>query len=282
VNSSGAAASWLDVGRQLGGSDFVGGVGARRAPPCWWSLPATSSPDRSSCRLPGNSPRLPGSHYLFYAALGGFEAHWPWPFSIVRWPWAPWPHRGPHRLLTALVPSSFSLPRGPARSVDCVGLRSSRRHRSHYHAPEEGLCKKEMSTPQPRSCWARSPELIRRPADSLQNGQPSGTMWVMTSARAAGVMAMLLVLVAMPPKGPWRGFWLTESRLDCWTPSATCSIFRPPVWTTRRGRAGLFALPAGTILLAALVLREWPTRRRLPAWLWPRCCAAAERLGASK
>jgi len=34
-------------------------------------------------------------------------------------------------------------------------------------------------------------------------------MWVMTSARAAGVMAMLLVLVAMPPKGPWRGFWLT-------------------------------------------------------------------------
>jgi hypothetical protein len=46
------------------------------------------------------------------------------------------------------------------------------------------------------------------------------------------------------------------------------------IQATRFGRLDVAALvcslyPAGTILLAALVLREWPTRRQLPAWPWP-------------
>ncbi|MGB9407386.1 MAG: hypothetical protein WCA89_07605, partial [Terracidiphilus sp.] len=38
---------------------------------------------------------------------------------------------------------------------------------------------------------------------------PGGILWTITSARAAGSVALLLVLLAMPPKGRWKGFWLT-------------------------------------------------------------------------
>jgi drug/metabolite transporter (DMT)-like permease len=85
----------------------------------------------------------------------------------------------------------------------------------------------------------------------------------MTSARAAGVAAMLLVLLVMPPKGPWRGFWLfgvLAGSLD-----TIGNLFY--IQTTRFGRLDVAAMvcslyPAGTILLAALVLREWPSRRQ--------------------
>jgi len=88
-------------------------------------------------------------------------------------------------------------------------------------------------------------------------------MWVMTSARAAGVMAMLLVLVAMPPKGPWRGFWLTGIAAGLLDTVGNLFYLRPPGlddstwprWSVRSTRR--------TILLAALVLREWPTRRQI-------------------
>jgi drug/metabolite transporter (DMT)-like permease len=91
-----------------------------------------------------------------------------------------------------------------------------------------------------------------------------GMLWVMTSARAAGVAAMLLSLLAMPPKAPWRGFWLTgilAGALD-----TIGNLFY--LQATRFGRLDVAALvcslyPAGTILLAALVLREWPTRRQM-------------------
>ncbi len=38
---------------------------------------------------------------------------------------------------------------------------------------------------------------------------PGGVLWTLTSARAAGSISMILVLVVMPPKGNWGGFWLT-------------------------------------------------------------------------
>jgi drug/metabolite transporter (DMT)-like permease len=90
-----------------------------------------------------------------------------------------------------------------------------------------------------------------------------GILWIMTSARAAGVAAMLLVLMVMPPKAPWRGFWLfgiLAGSLD-----TIGNLFY--IQTTRVGRLDVAAMicslyPAGTILLAALVLREWPTRRQ--------------------
>jgi drug/metabolite transporter (DMT)-like permease len=85
----------------------------------------------------------------------------------------------------------------------------------------------------------------------------------MTAARAAGVSAMLLVLVAIPPKAPWRGFWLFGILAGAFDTLGNLLYIQ----TTRFGRLDVAAMicslyPAGTILLAALVLREWPTRRQ--------------------
>jgi drug/metabolite transporter (DMT)-like permease len=96
----------------------------------------------------------------------------------------------------------------------------------------------------------------------MANGE--GILWAMTSARAAGVLAMLLVLVARPPQGAWRGFWLTGIVAGMLDTFGNLVYFR----ATQLGRLDVAAVvcslyPAGTILLAALVLREWPTRRQV-------------------
>jgi drug/metabolite transporter (DMT)-like permease len=74
----------------------------------------------------------------------------------------------------------------------------------------------------------------------------------------------LLVLAMKPPKTPWRGFWLIG--ILSGTLDTLGTLFY--IQTTRLGRLDEAALvcslyPAGTILLAALVLREWPTRRQM-------------------
>jgi drug/metabolite transporter (DMT)-like permease len=91
-----------------------------------------------------------------------------------------------------------------------------------------------------------------------------GILWTMTSARAAGALAMILFLLVMPPKAPWRGFWLTgilAGSLD-----TIGNLFY--LSATRLGRLDVAAVvcslyPAGTILLAAFVLHERPTRRQI-------------------
>jgi drug/metabolite transporter (DMT)-like permease len=92
----------------------------------------------------------------------------------------------------------------------------------------------------------------------------SSILWVMTSARAAGAAAILLFLVVMPPKAPWRGFWLVG--ILAGTLDTVGNLFY--LQATRFGRLDVAAVvcslyPAATILLAALVLREWPTRRQI-------------------
>jgi len=86
---------------------------------------------------------------------------------------------------------------------------------------------------------------------------------VMTSARAAGVAAMLLVLIVVPPKAPWRGFWLLGILAGSFDTIGNLLYIE----TTRIGRLDVAATvcslyPAGTILLAAVVLREWPAPRQ--------------------
>jgi len=88
-------------------------------------------------------------------------------------------------------------------------------------------------------------------------------LWVMTSARVAGVAAMLLVLLVKPPRAPWRGFWLfgvCAGMLD-----TLGNMFY--IATARVGRLDVAAMicslyPAGTILLAGVFLHERPTRRQ--------------------
>jgi drug/metabolite transporter (DMT)-like permease len=86
----------------------------------------------------------------------------------------------------------------------------------------------------------------------------------MTATRASGVAALLLVLALMPPKAPWRGFWLIGILAGALDTFGNLFFLE----AARFGRLDVAAVvcslyPGGTILLAAIVLREWPTRRQL-------------------
>ena len=92
---------------------------------------------------------------------------------------------------------------------------------------------------------------------------PGGILWTLPSARAAGSISLILVIVAIPPKGKWDGFWLTGIAAGALDTIGILFFLR----ATQIGRLDVAALvcslyPAGTILLAALVLREWPSRRK--------------------
>ena len=89
-------------------------------------------------------------------------------------------------------------------------------------------------------------------------------MWTMTSARAAGSLAMVLVILAVPPKGPWKGFWQTGILAGILDTVGNLFYLK----ATQLGRLDAAAVvcslyPAGTILLAALLLRERPSRRQI-------------------
>ena len=91
-----------------------------------------------------------------------------------------------------------------------------------------------------------------------------GLLWTMTSARAAGSLAMILVILVKPPKGPWKGFWQTGILAGMLDTIGNLFYLR----AAQFGRLDVAAVvcslyPAGTILLAALVLHERPTRRQM-------------------
>jgi drug/metabolite transporter (DMT)-like permease len=258
-----SAASW-------GGSDFVGGVGARRAPAM---LVVASGHIFSLIVLLalclGMRIALPGSHYLFWAALGGFEGSLALAvFYRALAMGAMGLTAALTGLLTALVPVLFSLfQEGLPAPLTVVGLALGLvAIWLITHAPgKEDSGTKAASTPAAALLLGAlagigfGTQLIL-----FKFASPGGLMWVMTATRAAGVVAVLLFLAFMPPKAPWRGFWLTgiaAGALD-----TVGSLFY--LQATRFGRLDVAALicslyPAGTILLAAVVLREWPTRRQV-------------------
>jgi drug/metabolite transporter (DMT)-like permease len=258
-----SAASW-------GGSDFVGGVGARRAP----AMLVVASGHIFSLIVMlalclGMRVALPGSHYLFFAALGGFEGSLALAiFYRALAMGAMGLTATLTGLLTALVPVLFSLFQiGLPAPLTLAGLAL-------------GLVAIWLITHTPRKEGSGA-KAASAPAAALLLGalagigfgtqlilfkfaSPGGMMWVMASARAAGVAAMLMFLVFMPPKAPWRGFWMTGIAAGALDTIGNLFYLQ----ATRFGRLDVAALicslyPAGTILLAALVLREWPTRRQV-------------------
>ena len=314
MNASGTAVGFgLISATTWGGSDFIGGLGARRAP----ALLVVASGHIVTLLILlaiclGAHLALPGRHDLLFAALGGFEGA----LSLALF------YRALAMgamgltaaltgLLTALVPVLFSLVHeglptpltaaGLALGLPAIWLithcpaaknHSQEAAKSWVHgrwvphpfravaaATKKGGKPQNSTSPVPEQQTAPEPKATT-PSAALLLGALAGLgfgtqlvlfkfaaggslLWVMTSARAAGVAAMLLVLVLTPPQAPWRGFWLfgiLAGSLD-----TLGNLFY--IQTTRLGRLDAAAMvcslyPAGTILLAALVLREWPSVRQ--------------------
>ncbi len=272
MTSSGAAAGLgLLSASAWGGSDFVGGVGARRAP----ALLVVASGHIVSFLVllavcVGLRLAVPGPHFLFYAALGGFEGSLALAvFYRALAMGAMGLTAALTGLLTALIPVTFSiffdgLP-GPLTAVGlAIGLGAIWMITQAPAAKNPGI--KALPTP-PAALLLGALAGIGFGAQLIlfkMASGGSGMLWVMTSARAAGSVAMLLVLFARPPKAPWRGFWLTG--IAAGTLDTVGNLFY--LEATRFGRLDVSAVvcslyPAGTILLAALVLREWPSRRQV-------------------
>jgi len=267
VNSSGSAAGLgLLSAASWGGSDFVGGLGARRAP----ALLVVAAGHAVSllallafclaARLP-----FPGHHDLLFAALGGFEGALALAlFYRALAMGAMGLTAALTGLLTALIPVLFSLFSDglPTRLVAAGLVLGLAAIWLIALAPNpEG---KRVATPPVALIYGSvagvgfGVQLIL-----FKFAADGNAMWVMTSARAAGVAAMLLVLIVVPPKAPWRGFWLLGILAGSFDTIGNLLYIE----TTRIGRLDVAATvcslyPTGTILLAAVVLREWPAPRQ--------------------
>lgn len=253
-----AAATW-------GGSDFVGGLGARRAP----AILVVASGHIVSllvlvCICLGARLGLPGRHDLLFAAVAGFEGSLALAvFYRALAMGAMGLTAALTGLLTALIPVLFSffsdgLP-GPMTAVGLLG----------------GLVAIWLITHTPDRDGPRTPPkalLLGALAGTgfgiqlilFKMAGGGGLLWTMTAARAAGSLAMILVILAKPPNRPWQGFWklgVLAGMLD-----TAGNLFY--LSATQIGRLDVAAVicslyPAGTILLAALVLKELPSRRQL-------------------
>jgi len=253
-----AAATW-------GGSDFAGGSGARRAS----TLLVTASGQIVSLaalllicfflRL-----TLPGTSYLVYAAIGGFEG------AIALAVFYRSLSMGAMGLtaaltglMTALIPVLFELIHsGWPSTVTVVGLTIGLAAIwliSHAPATEGAGTSRRALLLGASAGIGFGAQLILFKAAAA-----GGVLWALTAGRIAGVAAILLVIVIAPPKGPWRGFWVAgvvSGSLD-----AIGNLFY--MMASQLGRLDVAAVicslyPAGTILLAGILLRERPTRRQV-------------------
>jgi drug/metabolite transporter (DMT)-like permease len=268
VNGSGSAAGFgLISAATWGGSDFLGGLGARRAP----ALLVVASGHLVSLLLllavcMGAHLAIPGRHDLLFAALGGFEGA----LSLALFyhalaMGAMGLTAALTGLLTALVPVLFSLVHdglptpltaaGLAVGLGAIWLIT--------HAPAAGRVR-PATPPAALLLGAMAGLGFGTQLILFKVASGGSLLWIMTAARAAGVTAMLLLLVVMPPKAPWRGFWLYGVLAGLLDTLGNLLYIQ----TTRLGRLDVAAVvcslyPASTILLAAVVLREWPSRRQI-------------------
>jgi drug/metabolite transporter (DMT)-like permease len=270
VNAPGSAAGLgLISAATWGGSDFVGGLGARRAP----VMLVVGSGHLVSllvllviCLV--TRLTLPGTQDLLIAALGGFEGALALSLFYRALAMGTMGLTAALTgLLTALVPVLFSLVHdGPPALLTTFGLATGLAAIWLItHAPVARNAQGQASTPPAALVFGAiagvgfGTQLIL-----FKLAGEGSVLWVMSSARAAGVAAMFLMVLIMPPKAPWRDFWLfgiLAGSLD----TIGNLLF---IETTRLGSLDVAAMicslyPAVTILLAALVLREWPTRRQL-------------------
>ncbi len=253
-----SAATW-------GGSDFVGGMGARRAP----ALLVVASGHIASfllllgyclgIRLP-----LPGGHFLLFAVLGGFEGSLALAvFYRALAIGAMGLTAALTGVLTALIPVLFSVfTDGLPSPITAIGLAAGLAAIWLItHAPAGGG---PASPPTALMLGALAGTGFGAQLILFKMASGGGLLWTMTAARAAGCAALLLVILAAPPKGPWNGFWKPGILAGILDTVGNLFYLR----AAQIGRLDVAAVvcslyPAGTILLAALVLRERPSRRQV-------------------
>lgn len=254
-----AAATW-------GGSDFAGGWGARRASPV---LITAAGQILSVIVLLvvcfSIHLSIPGSRYLIFGAIGGFEGAFALAiFYRALAMGAMGLTAALTGLLTALVPVIFELfHSGWPGALTSVGLAA-------------GLAAIWLIAQAPTNSGAGTPHraLVLGACAGLGFGAQlilfkmaagGGVMWALTSGRIAGSVAILLVLAVARPKEMRRGgFWLpgiVSGALD-----STGNVFY--MMASQIGRLDVSAVisslyPAGTIVLAGLILRERPSRREV-------------------
>jgi len=269
VNPSGSAAGFgLLSAASWGGSDFIGGLGARRAPVFLIVVSGhfvTLIALLAVC-LGGHFP-LPGRHDLLFSAAGGFEGALALAlFYRALAMGAMGLTAALTGLLTALVPVLFSLvqeglPKLPGILGLAMGLAAIW---LITHAPDGDDAAGRQGTPGIALLLGALAGLGFGTQLVLFKLAAGGDiLWIMTSARAAGVTAMLLVILFARPARPWRGFWRYGVLAGAFDTLGNLLYIQ----TTRFGRLDVAAMicslyPAGTILLAGLVLRERPTARQ--------------------
>ncbi|MGA9585593.1 MAG: EamA family transporter, partial [Terracidiphilus sp.] len=206
MSSSGAAAGLgLLSAASWGGSDFAGGWGARRAS----SLLVTASGQIVSLAALlivclALRVALPGTSYLIYGAIGGFEG------AIALAVFYRALAMGVMGLtaaltgvMTALVAVAFDIVNsGWPNAITFAGLAI-------------GVVAIWLISQSPKSEGAdtsRSALLLGAGAGVGFGAQlilfkaaaAGGVLWALTSGRVAGVGAILLVIAIAPPVGPWR------------------------------------------------------------------------------
>lgn len=265
MNASGASAGYgVLSAASWGASDFVGGIGARRAP----ALLVTAAGQVVSVVLLAAACfalriALPGRHDLLFAAIAGFEGALALAiFYRALAMGAMGLTAALTGLLTAVVPVVFSAVHfGLPSALTAGGLAA-------------GCVAIWLITHQPATAGEKAPG--RAMALGAVAGAGFGTQLVLfklasgssvfsilTVARGAGVLALLLVLAATRPKASGRGYLAAGVLAGLLDTGGNLFYLR----AAQLGRLDMAAVisalyPAGTILLAAIVLHERPSRRQ--------------------
>lgn len=262
-----SAASWS-------GSDFVGGIGARRAPAVLVTVSgqAVSLLILAVCCAAFHAA-LPGRHSLLLAAIGGLEA------SVALALFYRALAIGSMGLtaaltglMTALVPLVFSafhygLPAPltiAGLAAGCVAIWLITHQVSHERAPGAENSSGAALLLGTLAGVGFGAQLIL-----FKLAEPASTLWIMTAARAAGIAVLLAIVAAMHTRGAAR------TRGNFWLPGISAGLldtigslfFLSAVQVGRLDSSAVICslYPAGTIVLAAMVLRERPTRRQMAA-----------------
>jgi drug/metabolite transporter (DMT)-like permease len=250
-----SASSW-------GGSDFLGGLGARRAPAL---LVTAAGQFISLAILVGifwvEHLAIPGRHDLLITLIGGFEGALA--LSIFYQALAMGAMgltAALTGLLTALVPVAFSaLHYGLPTPLTAAGLACGCvaiwliTHQKGPAAPARALLLGATA-----GIGFGAQLILFRMASA------SNVMAVMTVARVGGLSALILVLLVARPAIGGAPFWLVGAASGLLDTAG--NLFY--LGATRLGRLDAAAVvcslyPAVTILLAAIFLNERPRRRQL-------------------